>query len=427
MQAINMSLSAQGDKGLTPEEIQGFLTQVLDACGEGGDTLLLPPDITRLHSGGNILARELYGLVKERTPSADIKVMPALGTHEPVTEEERLRFFGESIPKDAYLIHDWKNGVEKIGEVPSEFVKKVSEGLVDEIIHIQINRELLKDNYKAIFSLGQVVPHEVVGMANYSKNILVGVGGNSIINQSHMLGAMYGMERMMGRAETPVRAVFDYAQEHFLSKLPIVYILTVTTNTPEGLQIHALYAGNTRKCFEDACILAKEKNLIFVEKPFRKCVVNLDPSEFKTTWVGNKAIYRTRMAMAQDGELLILAPAVRKFGEDPENDRLIRKYGYIGRENVIELFRKEEDLQINQGVAAHLIHGSSDGRFQITYATQHLTQEEVEGAGFQYQPYQEAAARYNPETLQEGVNVMPDGEEIFYISNPALGLWSMPF
>jgi hypothetical protein len=232
MKAFELKLLAPQDKGLEASEIRGFLSQVLDACGEGGDTLLLPPDMTRLHSGANILARELYALIGERTPSAQVKVMPALGTHDPMSKEERLAFFGDSIPDDAYLIHDWKNAVEKIGEVPASFVKEVSEGLMDEDITIQVNRELLKPEYKAIFSLGQVVPHEVVGMANYSKNILVGVGGNSIINQSHMLGAMYGMERMMGRIDTPVRKVFDYAQEHFLSKLPLVYILTVTTNTP---------------------------------------------------------------------------------------------------------------------------------------------------------------------------------------------------
>ncbi len=427
MKAFELKLLAPQDKGLEASEIRGFLSQVLDACGEGGDTLLLPPDMTRLHSGANILARELYALIGERTPSAQVKVMPALGTHDPMSKEERLAFFGDSIPDDAYLIHDWKNAVEKIGEVPASFVKEVSEGLMDEDITIQVNRELLKPEYKAIFSLGQVVPHEVVGMANYSKNILVGVGGNSIINQSHMLGAMYGMERMMGRIDTPVRKVFDHAQEHFLSKLPLVYILTVTTNTPEGVQIHGLFAGTTRKPYEEACALAKEKNLIFVDKPFQKCVVYLDPTEFKSTWLGNKAIYRTRMAMAQDGELIILAPGVRKFGEDAENDRLIRKYGYVGRENVIELFGKEQDLQTNQSVAAHLIHGSSDGRFSITYATAHLTQEEVEGVAFRYMPYDQAIKRYDPTQLKDGYNTLPDGEEIFYISNPALGLWSKPF
>jgi hypothetical protein len=261
-------------------------------------------------------------------------------------------------------------------------------------------------------------------MANYTKNILVGAGGSGIINKSHMLGALYGMERIMGRDKTPVRKVFDYAQEKFLSKLPIVYILTVTTNTEDGVRIHGLFIGNNRSVFEKAVGLAQEKNLTFIDKPFKKCVVWLDEEEFQSTWLGNKAVYRTRMAMADGGELIVLAPGVRHFGEDKENDRLIRKFGYIGRERIIELLRTNEELQKNQSVAAHLVHGSSDGRFNITYAVRHLTKDEVEGVGFKYMPFDEAVAKYNPKQLKNGWNTMCDGEEVFFIENPALGLWA---
>ena len=74
--------------------------------------------------------------------------------------------------------------------------------------------------------------------------------------------------------------------------------------------------------------------------------------------------------------------------------------------------------------AAHLIHGSSDGRFSITYATGKLTRKEVEDVGFKYMPLEEALAKYNPEKLRDGFNTLPDGEEIFFISNPAIGLWA---
>jgi hypothetical protein len=238
---------------------------------------------------------------------------------------------------------------------------------------------------------------------------------------------MVGMERMMGRMDTPVRRVFDYAETHFLARLPIVYLLTVTTQVQGEVRMHGLFAGTTRQPYEEACALAKEKNLIFVTAPFRKCVVYLDPAEFKSTWLGNKAIYRTRMAMAEGGELLVLAPGVRKFGEDTENDRLIRQYGYIGRDKIMALFKENKDLQQNQSVAAHLIHGSADGRFSVTYATQHLTQGEVEGVGFRYMPYGVAAKRYDPAKLRDGPCTLPDGESFFSISNPALGLWSQPF
>jgi nickel-dependent lactate racemase len=383
--------------------------------------LLLPPDYTRMYSGAGRITAVYYNLLKD---TCQIDILPALGTHEPMTREECLAFFGSEVPFESILVHNWRTDEVKLGEVPAEFVAEVSEGLVDSKIDVEVNRLITDPSYDLIISIGQVVPHEVVGMANYSKNIFVGCGGSSMINSSHMLGAFYGMERIMGRDFSPVRRVFDYAQEQFLADLPLLYVLTVTTNKGDDVSIHGLFLGNQRDLFERAVALSREKNLTSVDRPLKKAVVYLDEREFKSTWLGNKAIYRTRMAMADGGELIILAPAVRKFGEDEANDALIRKYGYVGRVRVLELVKDNTDLQDNLSVAAHLIHGSSDGRFNITYATKLLSEAEVTGANFKYLPYGEAAARYNPAVLKDGFNTLPDGEEVFYISNPALGLWS---
>jgi hypothetical protein len=203
-----------------------------------------------------------------------------------------------------------------------------------------------------------------------------------------------------------------------------MYVLTVTTAANNKVSLRGLFIGRSRRLFDEAVALSQEKNLIFVDKPFKKVVVYLDEREFKSTWLGNKSVYRTRMAIADGGELLILAPGVRKFGEDEAIDRLIRKYGYSGRLKILEYYRDNDDLKENLSAAAHLIHGSSDGRFTTTYAVEKLTKEEVEGVCFKYMPYREAIARYNPQKLKEGYNTMDDGEEIFFISNPALGLWA---
>ena len=382
--------------------------------------LLLPPDYTRLYSGAGKITAIYYDLLKD---SCEVDIMPALGTHEPMTQEECRAFFGEGVPFDKIIVHNWRRDIVKIGEVPGEFVSEVSEGLVSDKIDVEVNKLIVDKSYDLIISIGQVVPHEVVGMANYSKNIFVGCGGSSMINSSHMLGAFYGMERIMGRDFSPVRKVFDYAQENFLRDVPLLFVLTVTTNKGDETLIHGLYIGNKRVIFEQAVELSQKLNLVHVDKPFKKVVVYLDPREFKSTWLGNKAVYRTRMAIADGGELIILAPGVAKFGEDAENDRLIRKYGYVGREKILELTSANDDLKANLSVAAHLIHGSSDGRFSITYCTEKLTGEEVGGAGFGYVPYDEIIKKYDPAKLTDGYHTV-DGEEIFYISNPALGLWT---
>lgn len=383
--------------------------------------LLLPPDLTRMHSGAGKITAMYYELLKD---TCRVDIMPALGTHEPMSEKECREFFGEKVPMSCIFPHDWRNDIVKLGEVPKDFVENVSEGLVQNSIDVEVNKRLLDPSYDLIISIGQVVPHEVVGMANYSKNIFVGCGGSSMINESHMLGAFYGMERIMGRDFSPVRKVFDYAEEHFIQKLPLMYVLTVTTCVQEKLDIHGLYIGRRRFLFEEAIRLSQEKNLIFLEKPLKKVVVFLDEREFKSTWLGNKAIYRTRMAIADGGELIVLAPGVKKFGEDPKNDELIRKYGYLGRKKVLTLCKEQDDLKKNLSVAAHLIHGSSDDRFSITYAVEQLSKQEVEKANFTYMKLSDAYKKYDPAKLADGINKLADGEEIFFIRNPALGLWA---
>lgn len=413
--------SGQG-AGISDNELYEALKGSLEECRDSlKKVLLLPPDYTRLHSGAGKITAMYYELLKD---TCQVDIMPALGTHEPMSQAECQAFFGCGVPFERFIAHNWRTDIVKLGAVPGDFVKNVSEGLISEPVDVEVNRRIVGKSYDLIISIGQVVPHEVVGMANYSKNIFVGCGGSNMINKSHMLGAFYGMERIMGRDGSPVRKVFDYAEEHFIKDVPLIYVLTVTTQSEGKTAIHGLFAGRSRSLFEQAVKLSREKNMTFLDRPLKKVVVYLDEGEFKSTWLGNKAVYRTRMAIGDGGELIILAPGVRKFGEDDRNDELIRKYGYVGRKNVLELCSQREDLKSNLSVAAHLIHGSSDGRFSITYAVEKLTKEEVEGVGFNYAPLGEMCKSYDPGRLKDGFNVLDSGEEIFYISNPALGLWA---
>jgi len=382
--------------------------------------LLIPPDGTRGHSMAGPITTILYRLLQP----AEVKVLPALGTHAPMTPEEIRRIFGEELPLDVFIAHKWRTDVTRVGVVPGSFVAEASEGLVDFSIAVEINWELVEGGHDLIVSIGQVVPHEVVGMANYTKNIVVGCGGKEIIDKSHFLGAVWGMEKMMGRDHSPVRKVFDYAEEKFLSSLPLAYIFTVTKTEGPDTSLMGLFIGKERAVFEGAVAASQKHNLDLLQEPLQKVLVYLDPQEFKSTWLGNKSVYRTRMAIADGGELIVLAPGVRSFGEDPGIDRIIRAFGYQKRLDILSLTKERKELAENLSVAAHLIHGSSDGRFRITYAVQYLTESEIKGVHFDYMPYEQAVQQYKPQELKEGLNTL-DGEEIFYISNPALGLWAL--
>lgn len=413
-------LIAETDAGLTKEEIKSALLKSLEGRNLK-KVLILPPDFTRFHSGAGYITNVYYHALTEKGVQVDI--MPALGTHVAMTEAQWNAMFGD-IPFERMLVHKWRTDVVKLGEIPADFLSEITDGLWDEPVWAEVNRLVMDRSYDLIISPGQVVPHEVIGMANHSKNLFVGVGGSEMINKSHMIGAVYGMERMMGKDHTPVRRMFDYGMEHFLNDRPILFVLTVTT-APEGnIHTHGIFIGEGRECLTNAVKLAQQKNIDFVEHGLKKCVVYLDPEEFQSTWLGNKAVYRTRMAMADGGELIILAPGVERFGEDDRVDELIRKYGYKGRLKTLEEFKKPEntDLRENMGAAAHLIHGSSDDRFTITYAVKNISKEEITSVGFNAADYDELAEKYNPDRLQYGYNEV-DGEEIYYIPNPALGLW----
>lgn len=410
--------------GISDAQLDEMLRSLLSQWPDIHKVLIIPPDYTRCYSYAGIITQKIYQMIGDK---AHVDVMPALGTHMPMSEEEMQKFFGDVIPEDRIIVHHWQTDTIRLGYVPAEVCSEISGGLFPEKIDVEVNHLLFDGGYDLILSVGQVVPHEVVGMANYSKNIFVGTGGREMINKSHMLSAICGMEKALGVMNSPARKLYDYAQQHFIDgKIPLVYLQTVTTSENDAVKLHGLYIGQSRKPFEHACELAQKLNIVHVERRAAKVVAYLEPTELKTTWVGNKGVYRTRMMIADGGELILLAPGIRAFGENEEMDAMTRKYGYTGTKHILDLYRQGA-FEGKLMSAAHLIQGSTDGRFTITYATNPdlMSKEEIEGVGYQWVDYNEISKRYDPKKLKDGWNVLPDGEEIYYVSTPALGLWKV--
>lgn len=412
---------AQGgpDREFASSELKELEFAALEKLGPRKNVLAVPPDYTRFASRAGELTRFVWEYLGENLRA----VLPAVGTHHAMSSEQIAAMFG-AIPGEIFHAHKWREDVETIGAVPAKFICEQSEGKLDYEWPAQVNRLVVRGGFDLILSLGQVVPHEVAGMANYNKNILVGTGGPDSINRSHYLGAVYGMERMMGRADNPVRRVLNYAASHFLNQLPIVYVLTVVGRNASGATVtRGLFIGDDVECFNAAAELSLRVNFTMMPQPIKKAVVYLDPGEYHSTWLGNKAIYRTRMAMADGGELLILAPGVSAFGEDPRIDKLIRKYGYHGTPATLAMVRDNPDLAADLGAAAHLIHGSSEGRFRIVWSPGHLTREEIQDVGFGYADLNHMLKHYIPSRLKQGRNKVA-GEDFYFIENPGLGLWA---
>lgn len=405
---------------LSADDLRAGMRQALEQLSPRSRVLLLPPDITRMHSRAGILTCAAWDFYGNRVTD----ILPATGTHEPMTPREIATMF-PGVPPSLFRVHNWREDVTTLGTVPGSYISELTQGRLDFDWDAQINHLLADGGHDLIISPGQVVPHEVVGMANHNKNVLVGVGGYDNIHKTHYVGAVCGMEGMMGRSNTPVRALLNRAMRDFGAHLPLLYALTVVGRNAAGaLVTRGLFIGEGNDCFDMAAALAQQANIHLLDHAPRRVVVYLDPEEYRSTWLGNKSLYRTRMAIADDGELIVMAPGLRTFGEDREIDTLIRKYGYRTTPDTLAAVRDNRDIADNLAAAAHLIHGSTEGRFNVTYCPGQLTRTEIESVGYRFGDLAAMQRRYPINTLKDGVNTLPNGEEIFYVSNPALGLWA---
>lgn len=415
---------AQSTNGIAQDELEDMVTAIVHdmaAKRKIRKVLLLPPDYTRVYSGSGKITVLFYKTLQG--VCGQIDVMPAVGTHDAMTEDEIKKMFEGVIPVERVIYHHWREDVIQIGRIPGGIVREISGGILGEPIDVEVNFRLMDPSYDVIISIGQVVPHEVAGMANYSKNVFIGCGGPAMISKTHILGALCGVEHVVGREDTAVRQLFDYAEENFLKRIPLLYVLTVSGQESAGNCLQGVFIGRGRELFEKAVKLSLKKNITYIDKAVSKVVAYMDEDEYKSTWVSNKAIYRSRLALSRGGELVIIAPGVRKFGEDLENDELIRRYGYQSSSCIKRLCQQGGPLSHHLSVAAHLLQGTANGEFKITYATKFLSKKEIEGVKYQYMPLCEAINQFKPKNKETGYYRSESGEEYFFIRHPASGLW----
>jgi carbohydrate kinase (thermoresistant glucokinase family) len=424
------------DRVITPgeleEDVRRIAAREIVATG-ARRVLLVPPDHTRRHSRSGEIAGCLYETLT--TAGCDVWVLPALGTHLPMSPAEAEILFGDRIPYERLLVHPWLDGLERLGEISAAEIAALSAGRYTEAVPVESDKQLF-EGWNLVVSIGQVVPHEVAGTAGFTKNVVIGLGGGATIHRSHFLGAVCDMERMMGRAENPVRDAIDAAFDRFLApRLNVLWMLTVTEDTAGGVVQRGLFTGRGGSgdsggaAYRAAAELARLCNVTIVPRPLERVTCWLSPAEYRTTWLGNKAVYRTRMALADGGELIVLAPGVARFGEDPWIDTLIRRHGYRGTPATLAAMKSDPDLAASLVSAAHLIHGSSEGRFDITYCTDPdgggLTADEVEGAGYRWRSLPAELERLGVDgSLPTGPRQDREGEPFFHIANPSLGLWA---
>jgi carbohydrate kinase (thermoresistant glucokinase family) len=420
------------DESELSEHLEAAIEQIhLSASAR---VLVVPPDHTRAHSGAGTIVALLYDQLT--AGGCTVRILPALGTHTSMTPDELRRMFGDRVPTGAFLRHDWQYGTVSVGALTRDEVSDLSGGLLSSDLPIELN-SVLFDGWDLIVSVGQVVPHEVIGMANYSKNLVIGLGGASLIGGSHLLGALFGIEHVLGRTSNPVRALVDLICDRFIvPRLNVAWVLTVCERLERRTAMRGVFVGSGGSlesggaAFRDAAVLSGIVNVARVDAPQQRVVCWLNANEYRSTWLGNKAIYRTRPMIADGGELIVLAPGVRKFGEADGIDALIRRHGYVGRAGTLDAARQDPDLAANPAATAHLIHGSPEGRFRVVYCTDPdeggLGAAELEAVGFSWRSLpEEMAALGVDKGSTTGVRLDATGDEFYFVSDPATGLWEL--
>ncbi len=415
---------------LTRDELEGHVRTLAERVVSTGarTALLVPPDHTRLHSRAGEIVAQLVRMLDAELAVVD--VMPALGTHRPLGPDECRLMFGDALQPERLLRHRWRDDVTTIGELPATEVDELVGQPLGLSLPFAVNRALVSGAYDLAVSVGQVVPHEVAGFGGYTKHLCIGLGGSDTIQRSHFFGAMYGIEQTLGRVDAPVRQLLDRGFDRFLEpRCRALFVLTVVESLDGREVLRGVFAGEGGTldsgggAFRAAASLADVANVRTVATPFRRCVAYLNPDEFRSTWLGNKAIYRTRLAMADGGELFVVAPGVSRFGEDDVVDRLIRRHGYRGRDAALAAMAVDPELAANLAAVAHLAHGSTEGRFSVTYCPgPELDRHDVEGVGFRYLALEEALERFPLDGTEEPRD-RSDGEPFALVLNPALGLW----
>jgi nickel-dependent lactate racemase len=364
---------------LSPGEMRAILEQALSQIAPGARVLAIIPDKTRDDN-----TDVLFPLAAEILAAGNISQFDALvaqGTHVPMSADEKLSKIGATdgtaMPGLGHIYnHEWNVPEElvTIGELSAAQVTQLTGGLINDAVTINLNRLLAPGLYDSVLIFSATVPHEVAGFAGGAKYLFPGVAGPDLTHATHWLGALAGIENVIGRVETPTRHMIEAAAD-FVSAQIITLNSVVTREDDNRLRAHALFAGDFREAFRRAVEVSRQVHIKYSGRKYKRVVALLD-EHYDELWVGGKASYKLGGIIEGGGELIIYAPHLRSISET--HGRLIEKYGYAPLDRVREMVALSTELQNNLAVAAHLAHVSYAGqrdqtgrvipRYQITMA-----------------------------------------------------------
>jgi nickel-dependent lactate racemase len=399
------------ESDLSGGELRAILDQALLYVAPGARVLTIIPDKTR-DDNTNLLFPFAAEILAERQ-IAQFDALVAQGTHVPMThEEKRLKIGGteKSVPGLGHIYdHQWNIPEElvTIGELSAARVTELTGGLISNAVSVNLNRRLGPGVYDTVIIFSATVPHEVAGFAGGAKYLFPGVAGPDLTHATHWLGALAGIENVIGRVETPTRHMIEAAAD-FVAAQIITLNSVITREEDNRLRTHALFAGDFRDAFRRAAEVSRQVHIKYTGRKYQRVVALLD-EHYDELWVGGKASYKLGGIIKEGGELIIYAPHLRSISET--HGRLIEKYGYAPLDRVREMVALSTELQNNLAVAAHLAHVSYAGqrdeagrvvpRYQITMASalDEATCQRVHLGFMDHRVFRRADYENDPDTL----------------------------
>lgn len=391
---------------LAVDDLRGILCQALEVIRPGERVLAIIPDKTRDDN-----TRELFPIANEflkKRGVASFDALVAQGTHPPMSAAQKLSKIGNADFRGSLFDHRWDDPDELItlGELSAETVRELTGGLIDQAVPVSINKLLASGIYDTVLVFGATVPHEVAGFAGGAKYFFPGVAGPELTHTTHWLGALAGIENIIGQVETPTRHLIEAAAD--LIPARIISLNTVVSRYDGDLVTYALFAGDIKEAFRRAAEVSRQVHIRYTGRKYKRVVALLDP-HYDELWVGGKASYKLGAIIEEGGELIIYAPHLTKLSET--HGALIEKYGYAPLESVRDMLGVSQELRENLCIAAHLAHVAYAGRldqrgkvvprYQITMATG-LDEETCRRVNLGYLDYRVLdyeAMRADPDTL----------------------------
>ena len=368
-------LGDTSETGLSSSTLTAIVHEALDVIKPGERVLAIIPDKTRDDNTDFLFPVATEFLTRRGVASFDALV--AQGTHPPMTEAQKLSKIGRASFAGQLFDHRWDKAEEliTIGELSASTVKELTGGLIEHAVPVSINKLLAPGVYDTVLVFGATVPHEVAGFAGGAKYFFPGVAGPELTHTTHWLGALAGIENIIGQVETPTRRLIEAAADLIAARV-ISINSVVSRNGDQELVTYGLFAGDIREAFRRAAAVSRQVHIRYTGRKYRTVVALLDP-HYDEMWVGGKASYKLGAIVEDGGELIIYAPHLTKLSET--HGALIEKYGYAPLEVVRDMLGASPELRENLCIAAHLAHvayagrtdeqGRTVPRYRITMAT----------------------------------------------------------